>query len=281
MMRAGVKVLPQSDTHGGPPVSPLAPAPKKENKLKLGPYISPEFERTPEGKGLPDVCSYTISLLEDNQLWLDFESKSKINSSKWHVEGPYEETSDSTIQYKIEGRPFGGGPAVGSVLSLDMDLKAGTITFDGQTCAFKGEITGVEMENVSQGKPEPKKAPAAPAAPEGKPEPEPKAEPKKAQAAPAAAGDAPKAEEKASPAAPGDAPKAEKAAPAAPAAGDALTLAELQDEQIWKPRGVDASKRETYLSDSEFQSLFGVDKAQFAAMPKWKQETAKKKHKLF
>merc|ERR1712232_247264 len=58
LMREGVTLKPQGDleassTHGQKPK-------EKTHKMKLGPYISPEFERTPEGKGIVDTCRYTI-----------------------------------------------------------------------------------------------------------------------------------------------------------------------------------------------------------------------------
>lgn len=60
-----------------------------------------------------------------------------------------------------------------------------------------------------------------------------------------------------------------------------LTLAELQDIEIWKPKQVDSAIRECYLSDDEFQAVFGMDKSSFAALPKWKRDKAKKEHSLF
>jgi hypothetical protein len=47
------------------------------------------------------------------------------------------------------------------------------------------------------------------------------------------------------------------------------------------PKDVDLSVRELYLSEAEFQEVFKVSKADFALMPKWKQQSEKKKHKLF
>lgn len=47
------------------------------------------------------------------------------------------------------------------------------------------------------------------------------------------------------------------------------------------PDGVVPSKRELHLSDSDFEALFGCDKAAFGALPKWKQTAQKKKHSLF
>ena len=46
------------------------------------------------------------------------------------------------------------------------------------------------------------------------------------------------------------------------------------------PAGVDRGRKETYLSDSDFQEAFGMDKAAFAKLPKWKQVNAKKKAQL-
>lgn len=39
--------------------------------------------------------------------------------------------------------------------------------------------------------------------------------------------------------------------------------------------------QEEYLSDEEFESIFGVDKAAFAVMPAWKRINAKKAKALF
>eukprot|EP00960_Hanusia_phi_P014487 427445-Hanusia_phi.AAC.3 len=39
------------------------------------------------------------------------------------------------------------------------------------------------------------------------------------------------------------------------------------------PEGVDPTKRETYLSEEQFQQVFNCSKAEFQAMPQWKRET--------
>ncbi|KAG0625688.1 hypothetical protein M758_2G073800 [Ceratodon purpureus] len=44
---------------------------------------------------------------------------------------------------------------------------------------------------------------------------------------------------------------------------------------------VDPTKRESYLSDAEFETLFGMSKAQFYALPKWKQSQRKLNLDLF
>ena len=47
------------------------------------------------------------------------------------------------------------------------------------------------------------------------------------------------------------------------------------------PEGVDVARREQHLSDPEFNRLFGMDKAAFAAQPTWKQVSKKKALGLF
>ena len=60
-----------------------------------------------------------------------------------------------------------------------------------------------------------------------------------------------------------------------------LSLAVLQLAADKLPAGVDASQRQNYLSDAEFQSVFGMDKAAFEKLPGWKKTAAKKKADLF
>jgi len=48
-----------------------------------------------------------------------------------------------------------------------------------------------------------------------------------------------------------------------------------------KPNYVDATKLETYLSEKEFQSLFGCTLEQFREKPSWKQADEKKRLGLF
>ncbi|GMH50465.1 hypothetical protein TrRE_jg10313 [Triparma retinervis] len=61
-------------------------------------------------------------------------------------------------------------------------------------------------------------------------------------------------------------------------AGTTFTLAELQGGKV---EGIDNSKKEEYLSDADFQEAFGMDKAAFAGLAKWKQQGAKKKAGIF
>jgi len=52
-------------------------------------------------------------------------------------------------------------------------------------------------------------------------------------------------------------------------------------ELMEKPKGVDSSCLETYLSDAEFLGLFQMTKAQFAKMPEWMQRNKKVDLRLF
>ena len=75
------------------------------------------------------------------------------------------------------------------------------------------------------------------------------------------------------------------AAPAAPAAGSGsgdrqtYPLEKLQTKPF--PEGVKSTEREMYLDDIQFQALFKMTKEEWAKVPKWKRNNAKKKHKLF
>ncbi|XP_072455274.1 villin-like protein isoform X2 [Notamacropus eugenii] len=47
------------------------------------------------------------------------------------------------------------------------------------------------------------------------------------------------------------------------------------------PEGLDPSRKEYYLSDTDFQDIFGKSKDEFYQMAKWKQQSEKKQHGLF
>ncbi|KNC52797.1 uncharacterized protein AMSG_12193 [Thecamonas trahens ATCC 50062] len=82
--------------------------------------------------------------------------------------------------------------------------------------------------------------------------------------------------------APAAKPKPAAAAPAASsggAAGTTYSLAELQSATL--PPGVDPARKQDWLSDADFQTAFGMDRAAFAALPAWKAETLRRKAKLF
>ena len=57
------------------------------------------------------------------------------------------------------------------------------------------------------------------------------------------------------------------------------TFAQLTTNPL--PEGVDATKKEQYLSNEEFQKVFGIPKAEFNGMPGWKSSALKKKVNLY
>ena len=57
------------------------------------------------------------------------------------------------------------------------------------------------------------------------------------------------------------------------------TFAELTSSSL--PEGVDATKKEQYLSEKEFQSVFGITKTEYNALPAWKAQGLKKKTNLY
>jgi advillin len=70
------------------------------------------------------------------------------------------------------------------------------------------------------------------------------------------------------------------ASPSSVPAGASIPYADLKGIGKVIP-GVDASAREQRLSDEQFQQVFGMDKAAFAKLPKWKQVAAKRGAELF
>lgn len=47
------------------------------------------------------------------------------------------------------------------------------------------------------------------------------------------------------------------------------------------PEGVDPAHKESYLSDSDFQDIFGKSKEEFYSMAKWRQQQEKKQFGFF
>lgn len=62
--------------------------------------------------------------------------------------------------------------------------------------------------------------------------------------------------------------------------GGPYSLKQLTCAKEFLPDDLDVSKKETYLSDEEFLSVFKMDKAKFEALPKWKQTSEKNQRKL-
>ena len=68
-------------------------------------------------------------------------------------------------------------------------------------------------------------------------------------------------------------------APSSPSGGIIFTLEQLQISSC--PEGIDMTRREQYLSDEEFNTVFSMSKDAFNALPKWKRIRAKKEVGLF
>jgi hypothetical protein len=62
--------------------------------------------------------------------------------------------------------------------------------------------------------------------------------------------------------------------------GGPYTLKQLTCAKEFLADDVDVSKKEIYLSDAEFLSVFKLDKAKFEQLPKWKQTNEKNQRKL-
>lgn len=61
-------------------------------------------------------------------------------------------------------------------------------------------------------------------------------------------------------------------------ATNVFTMADIVDKF---PKGIKGNSKEMYLSDAEFETVFGMNKAAWSLLKKWKQENKKKELKLF
>nr|XP_020038078.1 villin-like protein [Castor canadensis] len=77
------------------------------------------------------------------------------------------------------------------------------------------------------------------------------------------------------------------ASPSPSSCAGSATSGSLPHEQLMHqapedlPQGVDPTRKEFYLSDSDFQDIFGKSKEEFYSMAKWKQQQEKKKLGFF
>ncbi|VYS55217.1 unnamed protein product [Arabidopsis thaliana] len=63
--------------------------------------------------------------------------------------------------------------------------------------------------------------------------------------------------------------------------GATFTYEQLRAKSENPVTGIDFKRREAYLSEEEFQSVFGIEKEAFNNLPRWKQDLLKKKFDLF
>jgi hypothetical protein len=69
--------------------------------------------------------------------------------------------------------------------------------------------------------------------------------------------------------------------PWAPSAGEPAVTYSLAELKAAIPAGVDAARKEEYLSAADFEALFGLSRGGFQKQPKWKRDAAKKGAGLF
>lgn len=58
-------------------------------------------------------------------------------------------------------------------------------------------------------------------------------------------------------------------------------MEQLTDKRVWEKLDIEASERQRYLPEAVFTQLFGMSKAEFGRLPKWKKDNLKKTHNLF
>lgn len=223
------------------PASEPLPEPKKI--VRLLPH------GTYVGKGVgagtpPPQLVYSVKLMSEGQCWVDYTSQTPIATSTWHVEGSYteERVDGKTKSVAFEVKARPFGGGPEPGSVLELAVEPGDTH---EVLVIEGVKCVLQIgvpEYEIQEMMRPKPAPA--------PAPE-----------------------------PAPAPAAAKTEPEAPS--EFLSLEELQNADVWKAKGIDAGKREMFLPDSDFATLFGMGKSDFEALPKWKRDKAKKDHGLF
>ncbi|CAN8254395.1 unnamed protein product [Cochlearia groenlandica] len=63
--------------------------------------------------------------------------------------------------------------------------------------------------------------------------------------------------------------------------GATFTYEQLHAKSATPVKGIDFKRREAYLSEEEFKTVFGMEKIAFCKLPRWKQDMLKKKFDLF
>jgi len=282
---------------------------KEESGVRLGRYVGRKSDHSCPG----DHVTWEIVLAENG--FCTIECRSELSPSKggtqaWHVEGTWEEDDDEVVVAITKEDPLGGPRSDRDVtLTVDEDM----LTFKGAKCQWSGPppdpfldaMSALSLKELkakaqsfgldSTGCIEREeflelllRAKAAGALKEVSPSPSPPS------IASAASPTSPAKVEQVS--APTESPLAASASPVGSRQGDAATAAEVTPEEIpagcysleqltdkrtWEKLDVVSTERETYLPEGVFQQLFGMSKADFAKLPKWKKENAKKKHGLF
>ncbi|XP_010545843.1 PREDICTED: villin-3-like [Tarenaya hassleriana] len=90
-----------------------------------------------------------------------------------------------------------------------------------------------------------------------------------------------KEEEQVSPTTEASAEESESDSSASVAIGAIFSYEQLRAKSENPVTGIDFKRREAYLSEEEFQTVFGMTKEAFTKLPRWKQDLLKKKMDLF
>jgi paxillin len=268
--------------------SNLGPTPdlKVTYKAKHGSYVGKQQEKPGHH------TNYAIKLMDGARCWLDCTTSTPISSGSWHVEGTYSESLHEdgkalkAIQFTVTAAPHGGGPPKGKIFDFAMEKgdPHDILVCEGVRCELCVGVPDYEIAQMM--KPPEKIAAPKPVASATTSQQKDNSLIADSEVSSMMMGSAGVMERtkidtsnniiKA---------QAEQAAPVKPVPSEVpagcYSLDDLRDANIWKTKDIDASSRETYLSDAAFEAVFGMNKSAFAAMAKWKRDKVKKEHGLF
>lgn len=286
-----------------------------------GPRLGTYLGRSPDFSCPGDHATWEIVLLADGVCTLSCTSElslSKGGSQAWIVEAVWEWChEDDEVSVSVTKEALLGGPKCDRDITIP--LEDGALSFKGALCTWSKpprdpvaeELAAMSLKELKAAAlaagldpsgcveredflrllerarasgtwPPPASAPPAASAPASAPP---------APATPTlAAAQAPATKE--APAAPAPSPSPAPELPSATVSAAAETgasadapgtysLEQLADKRSWEKLDVKPGDREIYLPDNVFVELFGMPKADFAKLPKWKKDNAKKKHNLF
>jgi len=250
-----------------------------------------------EKKGPREESIHTVRIMEDNKCWLDFSKQEAHATESWHAEGTYtEEKNDDKweVTFTVGDSPFKVGPAVGKVYVLPVDKVAGdtheALTVDGIRCPLQVGVPDFELQAMMRHAPQ---GPAPVAVPTAAPQ----ADVGKDQGicndghvpmmTQGSAGVMDRTKQDSQSNQSYGIIKTDDGlkAPCAPVPTEVpegcYSYEDLRDNRVCEEKGIDGSKKESYLSDAAVAAIFGMDRAAFDALPKWKRDQKKKEHGLF
>jgi len=274
----------------------MASTPIEEVKcsLPLGTYSGKE------AGAKKSETAYSVRLMESCKCWFDCTTKSPISSSSWHAEGSYkQEVIDGnvvSVRFTVEALPHGGAPGVEKgrvyVWGVHEGATAKTLIVEGIMCPLQAGVPDIDTADyMSMDYMNSAPALVVPkAVPEAVPRNPIEVSPSEGAPTKVMCGEAGIVERTKVDTKPDDVKEVSEvpaAAPMVPAPAEVpvppgcFSLEDLKDESVWRAKGVDAGNREEYLSEDTFKAVFGMGKADFAKLAKWKRDSKKKEHGLF